>query len=473
MPETCVALDEVTVRSRRFKSLWLCARTQNLVAVLLVLPLPLLLAGYLLSGGLIGAFSENESRDHVMLVTIMLLKFLPIVLATTAVIPGFYGRSILLYAIAAFTLCGAGAAGFIYAAIGMRRLFGPEDGYGYWYVAIAGLTLILGTALYGGYQAYLLHRTSEPIVNGRAGSFARVGAPTASSIVQSLVLPGLATLIAFNFEKIFTQDQPDNSFAGWLRYGVDSLLLKPSDWLIGALTSIPGLQAAPIGALEFILPVLVFLASCAVLIGLWRVLNRLVRAGAERALLRDERSPLLLLRSFTDDPATVPPKSLLFKLISRRVRIEELLGAQFSRLGPFIAVGMPGERLAPLGAYRAYLDDDNWQEAVLRWIDRSSVTVMVVGTTRWVRWELQQIQNFNAADKLIMVFPPDPLGWRKRWAVVGDCFAQSAWSEGLREAAKPEVLVLRLLPHGKVLAVVSQKHGQTDYELALQRAFAN
>lgn len=43
---------------------------------------------------------------------------------------------------------------------------------------------------------------------------------------------------------------------------------------------------------------------------------------------------------------------------------EEELAAVMNEIGPFVAIGCPGEELPELGAYRIYVQREDWREEV-------------------------------------------------------------------------------------------------------------
>src|SRR5262249_53130487 len=94
---------------------------------------------------------------------------------------------------------------------------------------------------------------------------------------------------------------------------------------------------------------------------------RLVVADAKRLLDDPAYRPIVFLRSFADEGATVTSKRLFDRLVRRRRRLEEIAVSALRPLGAAIAIGQPGERLPKLGAIRAYYPDDQWQAAVLEW----------------------------------------------------------------------------------------------------------
>lgn len=99
-----------------------------------------------------------------------------------------------------------------------------------------------------------------------------------------------------------------------------------------------------------------------------RRILRWIRSRAGGAGFLKAANLVLLLRAFADDEESVLPKGVLARLQRRRSRLEEAVGIQLERLGPYVAIGMPSERLPQLGARRVYFSDEEWQSAVLRWI---------------------------------------------------------------------------------------------------------
>ena len=72
---------------------------------------------------------------------------------------------------------------------------------------------------------------------------------------------------------------------------------------------------------------------------------------------------------------------------------EEVLARFFSRIGPVIAIGQPGELLPTPGAARMYLPDDQWQTAVEEELLNAQIVLVQPGVTDGVQWELEQIRQ--------------------------------------------------------------------------------
>jgi len=142
--------------------------------------------------------------------------------------------------------------------------------------------------------------------------------------------------------------------------------------------------------------------------------RRLAMPAIKRAITRDERAPVLFLRSFQDDDLRVRVHSRSRASSVERLALledstfEDLLAWHAARLGPVIAIGQPGTRLQPLGAVRDYFSDDDWQTAVLKRINMSAAVVFVVGRSPGAQWELAQLCTRGALGKTLFVFPPVP-----------------------------------------------------------------
>jgi len=123
---------------------------------------------------------------------------------------------------------------------------------------------------------------------------------------------------------------------------------------------------------------------------------------------------LLYLRPFDIDEVILPTPRLplLSRLISFRpfpVRIEEELFDVADGYRPLIAVGKPGGSKAKVGglAYRAYLDDSEWQAYVADKIQRADRIVMLIKNTDGVHWEFERVIAAGATSKTLFFFDPN------------------------------------------------------------------
>ena len=60
-----------------------------------------------------------------------------------------------------------------------------------------------------------------------------------------------------------------------------------------------------------------------------------------------------------------------------------------------IAIGKPGEALAPLGAARDYVGDDIWQHEVKRRMRDATLIVLMLGTSEGLAWELLRVHRLQ------------------------------------------------------------------------------
>lgn len=137
---------------------------------------------------------------------------------------------------------------------------------------------------------------------------------------------------------------------------------------------------------------------------------RVGRTLAENTSLAPLRDYVLFLRSFADDKRWILTRSMGNSIASSFIRtparLEELLYWSSRNVGDVVAIGKPGERLAQLGALRAYFSDDQWQEAVVNAVDRAQHVVVVLGETPGLRWELETVLASECREKVLLVVPP-------------------------------------------------------------------
>jgi hypothetical protein len=145
---------------------------------------------------------------------------------------------------------------------------------------------------------------------------------------------------------------------------------------------------------------------------LW-LLGRSMFAVDARALLeRDRRPPIVFLRPFAEDSRRSSSHPVETSAMSSAwfigTQTERSLAPAFKGLGPFVAVGRPGERLAPRGAARMYVSDEQWQPVVLDLIHRAAAVVMVYNWSDATRWEFEQVISSLDPRRLLLLVP-DPV----------------------------------------------------------------
>ena len=97
---------------------------------------------------------------------------------------------------------------------------------------------------------------------------------------------------------------------------------------------------------------------------LFRRAKKHLAPSAATARSRDNRPPILLLRSFRDDETRVLLSGWSASPWGTNTTLEELVVDCLAGHGPVVAIGRPGEALPPLGAAREYVDHGSWQQRV-------------------------------------------------------------------------------------------------------------
>lgn len=77
-----------------------------------------------------------------------------------------------------------------------------------------------------------------------------------------------------------------------------------------------------------------------------------------------------------------------------------------ARLGPFVALGNPTDRLPPDGAVREYAPDAVWKQRVFDLSLSAKCIVIALGESHNLQWELNQIRKQGMCQKLCMFTPP-------------------------------------------------------------------
>ncbi len=195
---------------------------------------------------------------------------------------------------------------------------------------------------------------------------------------------------------------------------VGVLVLVPVGVLVFLLLP---LLAATKGLVDVVGPVVLLLGAALLLLCAQNLLRGLARWFSRAALAdrveRDPRPPLLFLRSFQDDQVRLPERNRLSELYRQvlspgtgRRRLDHLLVENFSRYGPAVALGRPGEKTLPFGAARVYAAHDRWQEKVLDLAATSRQIILVVDATPGVEWEIETLLKAPFLQKTLFLCAP-------------------------------------------------------------------
>jgi hypothetical protein len=121
-------------------------------------------------------------------------------------------------------------------------------------------------------------------------------------------------------------------------------------------------------------------------------------SAAAQLLAKDPRPPVLYLRSFKADAQE--DRQLYLQSETQEEKLKEV----FSRVGPFIAIGRPGESFPTLGAARMYLGDD-WQKTITDMMSQARLIVLRVGATDSLLWEVRHATRELRPEQLLLIVP--------------------------------------------------------------------
>ena len=109
---------------------------------------------------------------------------------------------------------------------------------------------------------------------------------------------------------------------------------------------------------------------------------------------------VLYLRSFDTQEITE-------KIIKNTPQTEEeVLVNSLSPIGKTVAIGCPSDKIPPLGGYRIYVSDDDWQNTVIQLSKDAKLTALRIGETEGLGWEIKYtLNNISDLQKLIFLVP--------------------------------------------------------------------
>ena len=131
----------------------------------------------------------------------------------------------------------------------------------------------------------------------------------------------------------------------------------------------------------------------------YRERQRKTVLSAQDLLRRDARPHVLYLRPFKDDEIT----SRLLNLSTE----EQELAAVMLEIGPFIALGEPGEAFPDPGAARLYVAHQGWQSKVEQLMSRAGLVVARIGNSESFWWEMSTAVEIMKAERLLLLVPED------------------------------------------------------------------
>lgn len=312
----------------------------------------------------------------------------------TSAIGGFSKTRHVLYAATAAALWSLGTMGCLWCALGHDKGFptgspGLQPGTAFTVLGGIGLLLGLGTLL----GFFLGHRLEVWLAAWSRRYFARkfstfqtqtglavpVAAPWRHPFLGSVWACAGAALVLSFWLPLFTAYDTRNT-------GDEGSGRVPANV---ALEQVVGIIALGVACLH--------------------VARRNLCKSAEEVLRQDHRPPVVYLRSFASDGEE---RRGFFQAMFTGVRSlltktpEQRLASAASRLGPFVAIGRPGEELPELGAARLYVGDDDWQLVVTDLLSRPGAKVILqVGETQGLRQEVGFLSRYVRPDHVILFVP--------------------------------------------------------------------
>jgi hypothetical protein len=219
---------------------------------------------------------------------------------------------------------------------------------------------------------------------------------------------------------------------------------------------------------EILIPILA-LAWGAVMIG-----RRLMAPDAEKVLEHDKRDPVVYLRPFDEDTRRIDALPVGKRNGGRKiansstpVSRERQLAHALKQIGPFVAIGKPGDALAPLGAARLYVADSDWQAKVDALLRRAAAIVLCPETSEGTWWEVMEVTRLVDRRRVLIIVPNPalrPLGYariqalmQKTWQLPADCESADAFMFDAQ--GRPQPLVFGRSAASALRAFIDQVRG--------------
>lgn len=122
-----------------------------------------------------------------------------------------------------------------------------------------------------------------------------------------------------------------------------------------------------------------------------------------------DKSPkpsVLLLRSFLADGSSEPTAWWLRAPYGPPQSHEVVLQSVLAPHASLIAIGQPGETLPPLGFRRVQYGEHEWRERVVQHMRDAVATIIRIGTTESLRWEIETAFAILRPSQLVLMLPP-------------------------------------------------------------------
>lgn len=160
-----------------------------------------------------------------------------------------------------------------------------------------------------------------------------------------------------------------------------------------------------------------FMGYSILALGRWatKLSRKLMLRSLEDAQAFDPRSPIMFLRSFSDDQVELKPQRGFFKQwfldeTSRIVSLDHLILKEGTEIGPTVALGNPDDPVPPYGVARGYFEHSTWKEAVSKHCYQAKGIVLVMDTTAGIEWEVEHLFDKNHMHKTLVLLKQDDWG---------------------------------------------------------------
>lgn len=251
-------------------------------------------------------------------------------------------------------------------------------------------------------------------------------------------------------------------------------------WGLGSTAMMWGSGTGALATWELVGTASVTMITALVAVFLIRVPTTVGRRWAMSAMKnqpRGEGRPVLMLRTFGDDTVELrvrrPDRAgfLDSLLMKRGERFEELVALMLSSYGPPIAVGQPGQVLAPgLGAQRFTFSDDTWQAAVRDFAEESALITVFIGKTAGLSWELNLVASSGYLHKTVFLMPPVSVEeMALRLAVFANAYDLPSELLDTQTVKRVPLAICWPLGSTEPLVVSASSADDISYDIAIQR----
>lgn len=180
---------------------------------------------------------------------------------------------------------------------------------------------------------------------------------------------------------------------------------------------------------------------------------------------------IVYLRSFQDDGLKIrvrgDSRGIVDRLTMRhRHGYEHLLVASAQPFGAVVAIGQPGERVPPIGAFRRYYEEAKWRDAVQQMLRGAKLVLVSVGDTASVGWEISKVRDLGLLERTLFVVPPVAReARRQRLAILA---SQLHFHPELIQPTEPGVEYVGLMFEGaRPVPLVSAAYDYASYHNAI------